>query len=86
MHHIIISLPISGPSLKSIRNYATLTDVNIRPGSPGARSSGWSKHNSEYTMTRPGRAAQKAFSTFTHLSAFYAFAKKIKNIFKANFG
>ena len=29
-------------------------------------------------MTRPGRAAQKAFSTFTHLSAFYAFAKKIK--------
>ena len=29
-------------------------------------------------MTRAGRAAQKAFSTFTHLSAFYAFAKKIK--------
>lgn len=29
-------------------------------------------------MTRAGRAAQKAFLTFTHLSAFYAFAKKIK--------
>lgn len=64
-------------SLESIRNYATLTDVNIRPGSPGARR--WSQHNSEYKMT--SARCSEGLPNFHPFVSFLCICQKKTKIF-----
>ena len=81
-HHIIANLR----SPKSIRNYATLTDVHIRPG-PWCRVSAmdrrWSKHNSEYTMTSARRS--EGLPNFHPFVSFLCICQKIKILLRQTF-
>ena len=79
-HHL--SLLISGLSLKSIRNYATLTDVNIRPGSHGARSSWWPGQNITRNTRWPGPGALLRRPNFHPFVSFLCICQKDKNILR----
>ena len=63
--------------------------LTLSPGSPGAGSSRWTGDGQN--ITRNTRwpvhaAAEKAFLTFTHLSAFYAYLPKKKIFLRQTFG
>ena len=85
MHHIIISLPISGlPNQLGIMQPSRMLTLGQAPWCRViAMDRRWSKHNSEYTMTSARRS--EGLPNFHPFVSFLCICQKNKNIVKANF-